>query len=391
MGGISGIYKSAVLVARSLLGAGAVLVTTLALGVGFAFAETQPQKTITERELQRIENKARDEVAACQASASKRVSDFLAEPCGCDEAEKQKRTQEAQKAGDEQKAICSIRGEDEILSFIAQEKNSYLAHLRVLKQQFTTQADSYASWGKEAEHGIDAASEKIETLLLFSVATTALMDLGLKQLEEVIQRRLDVMVQRVEKMKDPRNIRRWDLKWVVSFWRGTLQRRPGETKEATTKRARDVVLAELAAAKRATQDLSASAGGVIDYSQRHMIKGGPEVFSETEREKELRNDFPWLIATTQTAYNQWPKLFSISERSMGIAAGGLALAPDMIDTGALLVDALVTMPKNLSSLEQLHRAAEQERAALGPGLEVLIAKRHQIESEKKALEKSIGK
>jgi hypothetical protein len=71
------------------------------------------------------------------------------------------------------------------------------------------------------------------------------------------------------------------------------------------------------------------------------------------------------------------------------AAGILAFAPDAIDAAAILYNASA-VGDNLSGLEQLRAAAEQQRLGLSAEMTTLVHERQAVSAERTVVERAGG-
>jgi len=267
---------------------------------------------------------------------------------------------------------CDLIGLDAQIAYIDQREAALRDGLRDMVGKFRAQASAYESWGVDAERGKKEAQDKIGQILIANTAG-AMVDDIVDANDELITSRLDDLTKHAESLRDVRRVRTGELKEIVAAMKQELT---GKSKAE----ARQIIVSELNASKLAVDDSADVEKRLAKYIVDASIPRDDEPSAEEKTQSYLEGDYSTLLTAIHVAANHGVK----DAKIFATAAGVLAFAPDAIDTAAILYNASA-IGDNLSGLDSLRAASEQQRAALSAEFKMLVARRREIETKRSSI------
>ena len=320
-------------------------------------------------------------VAPCkdpaESTAKRALEHYKTCDCFSNEAERQKTLDAIRLALQQTLARCDVQGLDALLAYIDQREAEVRSKLREAIRTFQAQSSSFTSWGSSAASGEKEAQDKIGQLIV-SQSLGAMVDNIIDMNEEELTKRLDGVVSHAESLRDVRRVRTGDLKQFVLALKSELA---GMSKA----QAKEFVLDELREAQLAVKDAALVekrvSAGVIDAS----IPRDNDPSAEEKTQAYLAGGYATLLTDIRVLANHGVK----DAKMFSAAAGILAFAPDAIDAAAILYNASA-IGDNVSGLDSLSNAAEQQRAALSAEMTTLVAQRRVVSGERVRAKQAAG-
>jgi hypothetical protein len=291
--------------------------------------------------------------------------------CDCfpSESARQEQLANDNRVKEQSLARCGLKGLDAQTAYIDEREAAVRTHLRDMIQKFQAQASEYESWGGDAERGEKEARDKIGQMILANAIEAMIGDI-IKTDEKEMTRRIDEVVEHARGLRDVRRVRTGQLKELVVALRQELA---GKSKAE----AKQIILGELRATKLAAGDVSAVEKRLAKGFANASVPRDDEPSAEQKTQFYLEGEYSNLLTAIDIVGRHGVKDAKVFAR----AAGVLAFAPDAIDTAAILYNASA-IEDNLSGLDKLREAAEQQRTALSLEMKVLVARRQAIATER---------
>jgi hypothetical protein len=262
---------------------------------------------------------------------------------------------------------CDLKGLDAQIGYIDQREGAVRATLRDMISKFRANAGAYESWGEDAEKGRKEAQDKISQIVISTTFTAMVGDLT-ETNEKAMRARVDEVARHAKRLRDVRRARTGELRDLVVAMRKELT---GKS-QAEAKR---IVTDYLNAANVAIADVGSIEKRLADGMTKFPREDDPS--AEEKTQSYLEGDYANLLTAIEIAANHGLK----DARVFARAAGILAFAPDAIDAAAILFNA-AAVGDNISGLDKLRGAAEQQRATLDAELRILVEQRHEIAAKR---------
>jgi hypothetical protein len=336
---------------------------------GVANAQTQDWcqgacKDAKERLVERLAAVDKAAVESCRANVQRQYQTLKRkeETCNCySPAQLVEMLQELARHRDNGLGACTAEGPKAQLSFIAQQEKDHVARLRTLIAQFQTQTRNLEALGNDAEQGIRDAWGKI-TEVTFAALLSAIIDGS----QADVERRIDDMLARAGGMKNPRGVRKGDLKEWVDALRHDLK---GKSKAE----AKAMIIESLKTARPRTQDLAAIDKQLAALDAK-LLGDAVRRESSTGSDIALDQAYASVLTGLQIAQNHGVRSVATLAKS-GTLLAAVPQAIDVIEFGGRIL----VIGQNIEGVDRLYAAAEQQRTAASMEYRLLVDQRRQLE------------
>jgi len=319
-------------------------------------------------------NMANNAAATCKRQVRTQVNNEKQRElhCGCfgSAAAQQASIQGLLEVGQQAMARCELKGLKVKEALLKRLEDEHVARMRRLLGQFQTQATAFDAWTREAQDGAKEAYAKITDMEVGAIAAelTAASTAA-------IEKRLDLMLDKAVSLRDPRRVRSTELKSFVLTLRDELR---GKTRDEV----KGIILARLAESRQGIRDFA----GIREQLSSGIARAAVPKPGENPSGEALRSwldaSYSGILASVQFAEEHGSKAVLGWSR----AAGVLGMAPDLIDTAAILYRTSV-VGSNIEGLEQLRSAAEAERGRQHLELTVVVGLRRELEQQRQQFER----
>src|SRR6266700_319323 len=319
-------------------------------------------------------NMANNAAATCKRQVRTQVTNEKKRElhCGCFgyAAAQQASIQGLLEVGQQAMARCELKGLKVKEALLKRLEDEHVARMRRLLGQFQTQATAFDAWTREAQDGAKEAYAKITDMEVGAIAAelTAASTAA-------IEKRLDLMLDKAVSLRDPRRVRSTELKSFVLTLRDELR---GKTRDEV----KGIILARLAESRQGIRDFA----GIREQLSSGIARAAVPKPGENPSGEALRSwldaSYSGILASVQFAEEHGSKAVLGWSR----AAGVLGMAPDLIDTAAILYRTSV-VGSNIEGLEQLRSAAEAERGRQHLELTVVVGLRRELEQQRQQFER----
>jgi hypothetical protein len=282
---------------------------------------------------------------------------------------------------DDGAVISALRSIDERLSHIAEEEQQLLRRLYKIKATFLNQVQDYNKWAAEAKSGIERALTEMKQVSLAAIAARLL-----EVTEEFGTREIERLIERAQKLRDVRHASRYtpQIKKVVDALREEIKvdiKRKGLGGAEARQYAEQLVVRRLWLGVAALQDGRALSENVIqDEIKRLDLEQKP-----LDPAKKLRAGYEatynYMLTGAQLVEHHWKS----QVETMSGAFGVLGLAPDMIESAAIVAESFIDQT-HIDALGLSLRAAEREREVTARIVQDLVKEHQELMEQKQRLQ-----
>jgi hypothetical protein len=320
-------------------------------------------------------------VGPCKDKANKiaqpAIEHFTTCDCFSNEDERQKALAALRLAAQQSFTKCDLQGLDAQLAYIDQREVAVRAALLDAMRKFEAQSASFALWGKDANSGLKQAQDKIGEILV-SGTVGAMVDNIIDVDKEQATQSVEKVIAHAESLRDVRRARTGELYQEVIAMKSELA---GTSKA----QAKQIILSDLGDTRLAINDVALVEKQVSDAVVKANIPRDEDPSAEEKTNAFLGTEYATLLTGVGVLANHGVK----DAKMFSKAAGILAFAPDAIDAAAILYNASA-VGDNLSGLEQLRAAAEQQRLGLSAEMTTLVHERQAVSAERTVVERAGG-